>query len=232
MSDEAAQQGVEADEAEHNGASQLNSSVGRTVAGRKETEVLTMGRFISVLLLIAIPPAVFGATPVEEAAAVERLLSEVNTPVAVRRARLDPMETKQGMAVLSLRLTAIEARSLKAPYRAGGVGLYWSLGEKACTALLDASEVSGLLHALPTLRSEAAAWRSGADVPEGREVFYAPRSSVRVSLVLTRDQGIAQSLRCLGSEPLGFPMSASDLDRLATQLQAGLERLKAWSAEP
>ena len=29
-SDEAAEQGVEADEAEHNGASQLNSSVGRT----------------------------------------------------------------------------------------------------------------------------------------------------------------------------------------------------------
>jgi hypothetical protein len=32
-SDEAAEQGVEADKAEHNGASQLNSSVGRTLAG-------------------------------------------------------------------------------------------------------------------------------------------------------------------------------------------------------
>ncbi len=36
MSGEAAQQGVEADEAEHNGASQLNSSVRRTVARSRD----------------------------------------------------------------------------------------------------------------------------------------------------------------------------------------------------
>jgi hypothetical protein len=40
MSDEAAQQGVEADEAEHNGASQLNSSVLRTVSMQSPAEWL------------------------------------------------------------------------------------------------------------------------------------------------------------------------------------------------
>lgn len=186
---------------------------------------------IPLLCVSAVAVTSAAGVSAEEPAAIERLLSDVKTPIAVRRMRLDLMQTKQGSADLSLRTTAVEARSLAGANRAAGVSVYWSLGgEKTCSCHLDVGEVSALLAAVPTLEAEARGWMESTQAAEGREAFFAPRSCLILRLALVQGHGVGHSLRCQGSASLMYPLTGSDVERLTSGLRAGLEVLQRWSA--
>ena len=112
MSDGAAQQGVEADEAEHNGASQLNSSVGPTSAGGTMARQnspgktrLVAGSLVSGLML-SLGCASHG--PTQEAPAASPMGITVDL-------RLVSDSTQSGATLLKMRQADLSLRELRCP---------------------------------------------------------------------------------------------------------------------